>query len=636
MQRKSQALKGNTKRAASKSAPHRAAPPRGLAPNDSLDLAALAARYAEGSLTPTQLVDGVLARIAQRGDDKVWIHRLPEAELRAKARALEAGGREGKPLWGIPFAIKDNIDLAGHPTTAACPDYRYVAKESATVVAKLIDAGAIPIGKTNLDQFATGLNGTRSPYGAPGSALDAAYISGGSSSGSAVAVAAGLCTFSLGTDTAGSGRVPAMLNNIVGLKPTRGLLSAKGVVPACQSLDCVSIFALTADDARDVLAVARGFDPRDVFSRKPARSTLAASLRGLRVGVPRPGQLEFCGNDEGARRFKAMRDLVARLGGMIVEFDVAPYLETARLLYEGPWVAERYVAIKDFIQSHADSLHPVTRQIIGGGAKPSAADAFAAYYRLKAMRRRTSTDWQTMDVMLLPTAPRTYTIAEMQADPIRLNSNLGLYTNFVNMLDLSAFAVPAGMQSDGLPFGVTLLAPAWSDEALCALADELHRAQPKLKLGALATKLPPARKAASGGTATIRIAVCGAHMKGLPLNHQITERGGWLVREARTAPAYRFYALPGGPPERPGLVREKRGKAIAVEVWEMPDAEFGSFMRGIPAPLTIGTVELEDGERVKGFLCEASGTAGAKDISALGGWRKYLATRKDRGKPKSR
>ncbi len=595
-----------------------------LLPEDSLDLGTLAARYRAGALTPTAMVEGVLARIAARGDDKVWIHVVPRRQLLAMARALEKAGPVGKPLWGLPFAIKDNIDLAGHPTTAACPDFAYVAKKSATVVARLIAAGAIPIGKTNLDQFATGLNGTRSPYGAPGSALDPKYISGGSSSGSAVAVAAGLCSFSLGTDTAGSGRVPAMLNNIVGVKPTRGMLSNKGLVPACRSLDCISIFALTADDARDVLEIAKGFDGGDPFSRIEGMATLPGSFAGLRIGVPSAKQLKFFGNAEGARLFGAVRRQIERLGGKIVAVDIAPFLEAAKLLYEGPWVAERYAALKDFVAKHPKSLHPVTRRITLSGAKPSAADAFVGSYRLAELRRITETAWLKMDAMLLPTAPRTYTIAAMKADPIRLNSNLGFYTNFVNLLDLAAIAVPAGFQKDGLPFGVTLMAPAWSDLALCALGDILHRVQ-GVDAGALGLPLPPVRPVVTKKSdGTVRVAVCGAHMEGLPLNHQLTERGGTLVRKTRTAARYRLYALPGGPPARPGMVRTNDGAAIELEVWQLPEPAFGSFMNGIPAPLTIGTVELEDGERVKGFLCKSAGTRDAQDITALGGWRAFL------------
>jgi allophanate hydrolase len=603
-------------------APHRNLDPMPGA-KDSLDLGTLAKGYRDGALTPTAVVEDVLDRIAARGDDKVWIHVLPKAELLELARGLEMAGPAGKPLYGVPFAIKDNMDLAGHPTTAGCPPYAYVPERSATVVARLLAAGAIPIGKTNLDQFATGLNGTRSPYGAPGSAIDREYLSGGSSSGSAVAVAAGLVSFSLGTDTAGSGRVPAQFNNIIGLKPTRGLVSTVGAVPACRSLDVVSIFALSSDDAGDVLAVAKGFDAADPFSRREAPAPLPHQAKSVRFGVPRATDLEFFGNSEGERLFRAMVDRIRSLGGEIVEIDLSPFLETARLLYEGPWVAERYLAIREFIETHPDAVHAVTREIISGGSRPSAADAFAAYYRLKELRRRIEPRWTDMDVLVTPTAGRHYTIAEVQADPIRLNSNLGHYTNFVNLLDLAAIAVPAGFGRDGLPFGVTLAAPAFSDAGLLALADEIHRSE-NLTLGALEQKLPPKRRVLSSG-ASVRLAVCGAHMSGLPLNGQLTERGGRFLRACRTAPRYRLYALPGGPPARPGMLRAEPGRAIEVEVWEVPVAAFGGFVDGIPPPLGIGTVELEDGTEVKGFICEAYGAKDARDISDLGGWRRYIA-----------
>ena len=600
-----------------------------LGTHDSLDLAALRGRYERRSLTPTALVEALLSRIAARGDDSVWIERLDREELLALAQRLEADGPAGKPLYGIPFAIKDNIDLAGHPTTAACPAFAYAARESAPVVQRLLAAGAIPLGKTNLDQFATGLNGTRSPYGIPANALRPGHIPGGSSSGSAIAVAAGLASFSLGTDTAGSGRVPAAFNNLVGLKPTRGLISTQGVVPACRSLDCVSIFALTAGDAMAVLEVAAGFDVADPFSRRRNEGAGGIARRkvgGCRFGVPRADQLEFFGNAEGARCFAKMLATVERLGGALVEIDFAPFLETARLLYEGPWIAERYLAIRDFISRRPEALHPITRQIIAAGSRPLAADAFAAYYRLKELRRATAPAWQAIDVLITPTAGRQYTIAEMLADPVRLNAQLGHYTNFVNLLDLAAVAVPAGLQADGLAFGITLTAPAWSDAALGALADALHRAQ-DLTLGALGQRLaatPPIDPAGPGAGGAVRVAVCGAHMAGLPLNHQLTERGGRLRRCCRTAASYRLFALAGGPPARPGLLRTGPGAAIEVEVWELPTAAFGSFVAAVPAPLGIGTIELEDGEHVKGFLCEAHATAGARDITELGGWRRYL------------
>ena len=596
---------------------------------ESLDISTLAACYRSGTLTPSALVERVLARIAARGDDHVWIERVGRDELLALARRLEADGPAGKPLYGIPFAIKDNIDLAGHPTTAACPAFAYQAAQSAEIVRRLINAGALPIGKTNLDQFATGLSGTRSPYGAPSCVFRPEYISGGSSSGSAVAVGAGLVSFALGTDTAGSGRVPAAFNNLIGLKPTRGLVSARGMVPACRSLDCASVFALTASDAVTVLRSMAGFDAADPFSRQADETAGAIApheIAGCRFGVPRPDQLEFFGNTHGEKLFTSMLRTIERSGGMLVEIDFAPFLETAQLLYHGPWIAERYVAIRDFFDRQADDIHPVTRQIIEGGRRPSAAEAFSAYYRLKELQAVTRAIWESMDVLITPTAGRQYAIKEMLADPIKLNTALGYYTNYVNLLDLCAIAVPAGMQPDGLAFGATLIAPAWQDEALCALADELHRSQ-DLPLGATQKRIAATPKLEIGKAAggLIQVLVCGAHMSGLPLNKELTERGGRLVRACRTAPDYRLFALPGGPPERPGLLRSETGAAIEVEVWEIPVVSLGSFVAGIPAPLAIGSIELEDGVRVKGFLCEAHATKEARDITEFGGWRRYLA-----------
>jgi len=597
-----------------------------LQANDPLDLATLGARYAAGSLRPAQTVAGILERIDRRGEDGVWIYRLPARELEARAAELERRGPKGLPLYGIPFAIKDNIDAAAHPTTAACPEFSYVANENAFVVERLLAAGAMLVGKTNLDQFAAGLVGVRSPYGVPGNTFDPQYVPGGSSSGSAVAVAAGLVSFSLGTDTAGSGRVPAAFNNLAGLKPSRGLLSTRGVVPACRSLDCVSIFALTAADAAQVLQAARGFDARDAFSRPaaaPARA-MPRSFAGCRVGVPREDQLKFFGNRETPGLFDSFIRKIKELGAEEQRIDFAPFLETARLLYEGPWVAERYVAIREFFERAPEALHPVTRTIIGGATRHSAIDAFAAYHRLQELRRATAAVWKDIDLLLTPTAGTIYRITQVEADPIQLNSNLGYYTNFMNLLDLAAIAVPAGFQRDGLPFGVTLAAPAFTDDALCVLGEIAQRAMVKT-MGATGRPFPGAREEKSfQDPSLIRVAVCGAHMSGLPLNSQLVERGARLARKCRTAPQYRLYALTEFAPPRPGMVRADAGGAIDVEVWEVPAGAFGSFVEGIPAPLGIGTVTLEDGKQVKGFLCETHATRGARDITSLGGWRQFI------------
>jgi allophanate hydrolase len=576
-----------------------------------LDLASLRAAFADG-LTPTALVEEVWRREQAWADPALWIHRLPREHWTASAEnARSRSATTALPLFGAPFAIKDNIDLGGAPTTSACPDFKYTAAASCPVVDRLIAAGAIPLGKTNLDQFATGLVGVRSPYGVPRNAFNSAYIPGGSSSGSATAVAAGLCSFSLGTDTAGSGRVPAAFNNLVGLKPTRGLLSTRGVVPACRTLDCVSIFTRTIADAADVLAVAAAYDPEDPYSR-PAQPPAVDENWPPRVGVPRADQLQFFGNTEAAKLFANVVTRWQHLGATIVEIDFAPFLEAARLLYEGPWVAERYAAIRSFIEKQPDALHPVTRKITEGALGKTAVDTFEAVYKLAALRRRADAVWTDIDVLLTPTAGTIYKVAEVEADPIQLNSNLGYYTNYMNLLDLCAVAVPAGFLPSGLPWGVTLVAPAFHDDRV-------------LRLGAKFLGEAAPRRALVPAGATTKIAVCGAHLSGLPLNGQLTSRGAKLLRATRTAPVYKLYALPGTTPPKPGLVRVSSGGVpIEVEVWEVPVASYGSFVAAIPAPLGIGTLTLEGGETVQGFLCEAAAVAEARDITALGSWRAFL------------
>lgn len=440
-----------------------------------LNIATLREKYISGSLTPNVLVEQLDTYIGSEDPHHIWIRRLTRDEMLAYTRKLESRNPVELPLYGIPFAIKDNIDLAGIPTTAACPDYAYIPEKNATVVQKLIDAGAIPVGKTNLDQFATGLVGTRSPYGAGRNAFNPDYISGGSSSGSAVSVALGMASFSLGTDTAGSGRVPAAFNNLIGHKPTCGLLSTSGVVPACRTLDCVSIFALSAADVSTVLEVAQGFDEADPYSRRIAIGKPPLGSK-FRFGIPYDDQLEFFGNQETPLLFRAAVERMRNIGGESVTIDFSPFLETARLLYEGPWVAERYAAIREFIETCPDSLIPVTRQIISGATRFSAADTYSALYRLKTMQRRTEMMWNDIDLLLTPTAGTTYTVEEVNAEPVQCNSNLGYYTNFMNLLDLSAIAVPAGFQTNKLPFGITLAAPAFSDSMLLRVAANMHRA----------------------------------------------------------------------------------------------------------------------------------------------------------------
>ncbi len=592
-----------------------------------LDFATLSEGYRTGRFTPVDVIRDVIARIEAWPDKAVWISRFDDAALLAAAEALVAAGPPGadQPLWGIPFAVKDNIDVKGLPTTAACPAFAYEPDADAFVVAKLRAAGAIPIGKTNLDQFATGLNGTRSPYGAPRSVFDPAYISGGSSSGSAVAVASGQVAFALGTDTAGSGRIPAAFNNLVGVKPSRGMLSNTGLVPACRSLDCITVLAGTAGDADLVRSVASGFDPADPYSR--ALPPVALAGASFNFGVLGKAEREFFGDAETEALYDAAIARLATLGGTAVEIDYAPFRECAALLYGGPWVAERLAAIESFVGGHAEAMDPTVRAIVEGARAYSAVDAFRGQYRLEELRKLADLEWAKMDVLLLPTAPTTYTVAAMQADPIRLNSNLGRYTNFVNLLDCSAIAVPAGLRADGLPAGVTLIGPAFADAALAVLGDRLHRLHGTGMGRDTAVALPAASELVPAGAGHIPIVVVGAHLSGMPLNHQLTDGGGIRLKTCRTAGDYRLFALPGTVPPKPGLIREPglAGAGLEVEVWNLPPAAFGAFVNAIPAPLGVGKVTLDDGTAVTGFLCEPYAVEGARDITALGGWRAYIA-----------
>ncbi|MFN0101986.1 MAG: allophanate hydrolase [Bryobacteraceae bacterium] len=509
----------------------------------------------------------------------VWISAIPE-------KAAAKG-----PLTGLTFAVKDNIDYAGVPTTAGCPAFAYTPEVSAPVVSMFEGAGARALGKTNLDQFASGLVGVRSPYGACSSVFNPEYISGGSSSGSAVAVASGQVDFSLGTDTAGSGRVPAAFNNIVGLKPTKGVLSTVGVVPACASLDCVSIFT------RDIFTAQRVF-----AAAAPRGATPSWAAGPFRFGVPRAEDLQFFGDDAAAELYAdAVRKLEAA-GGRRVEINFTHFRDAAQLLYSGPWVAERYVAVGGFLEGHPNDAHPVVRDIILGGKKYTAVDTFRAMYRLEELRAASVPTWKSVDLLLLPTTGTIYKISEVEAEPIQLNTNLGYYTNFVNLLDLAAISIPAGFRPNGLPFGVSLIAPAGSDWPLLDLAARLEE---------------------------VRVTVVGAHLTGQPLNKQLTERGARLLKTCRTAPEYRLYALANTTPPKPGLVRDPgfAGTGIEVEVWGIPTRNLGGFVALIPPPLGIGTVKLDDGTTACGFICEQAGLEGAKEITQLGGWRNYLASK---------
>ncbi|MDB5043204.1 MAG: atzF [Candidatus Eremiobacteraeota bacterium] len=592
-----------------------------------LQLSTLRAAYLAGLLTPEDVVAAVLERVRAYPDPAVWIARVSEAELLERARSLPAdrASIEALPLYGIPFAVKDNIDVAGMPTTAGCPAFAYEPRESAFVVQRLLAAGAMLVGKTNLDQFATGLVGTRSPHGAPRCVFDERYVSGGSSSGSAVAVAAGLCSFSLGTDTAGSGRVPAAFNNIVGYKPTKGRLSTRGVVPACRSVDCVTIFAASVDEARDIAAVAQGFDEADPYSRRPIDEALP--LNEFRFGVLAAPDRQFFGDDEAAELYHASIERLIECGGTPVEIDYTPFRDAAALLYGGPWVAERLAAIASFFALNAAAVHPTVREIIGGAQRFSAVDAFEGQYRLRALEKRVAHQWDEIDVLLLPTTPTIYSVEDVERDPIRLNSNLGLYTNFVNLLDYGAIAIPAGFRAgNGLPFGVTLVGPAFADDDLASLASRLQRSEGTGVGKALDPIAPAAAPSFVARPGAVQIAVAGAHLTGFPLNHQLLELGATLVRACTTDGEYRLFAL-ATDPAKPGLVRDPgfAGPGIDVEVWSMSVAAFGHFVASLPTPMAIGKLRLHDGTEVAGFLCEQHALAHAPEITSYGGWRRYLS-----------
>jgi allophanate hydrolase len=592
-------------------------------------IAEIVQAHRTGRITPAQTVARSFARIRAHADPAVFIALREEADAVAEARALAANGKRELALFGIPVAVKDNIDVRGMPTTAACPAFSYEPAADATAVTRLKEAGAIIIGKTNLDQFATGLVGVRSPYGTPRNLFDPRLIPGGSSSGSAVAVAAGLVPLALGTDTAGSGRVPAGLNNIVGLKPSLGLVSTAGMVHACRTLDCVSVFALTVDDAFASLACMAGPDRADPFSRPYAFGALGPVAAGRKLGVPMPGQRVFFGDRRSAAAYEAAVARCASLGIAIVEIDIEPFYETARLLYEGPWVAERYITARSLIASSPESMHAVTREIILAGARPTAVDAFAAFYQLEDLRRVSDHVFRQVDALILPTMPTAYTIEQVLADPVQLNSRLGTYTNFVNLLDLCGLALPAAMHADGTPFGVTLLAPAGNDAMLASLGRVFH-ADTGLPLGALGLPQSPlAPLPAVPLAGEIAIAVVGAHLSGMPLNGELRALAGRLLEATRSAPDYRLYALAGTTPPKPGLLRIGKGEgtAIELEIWALSTEAFGRFVAAVPAPLSIGTILLADGRTAKGFLVEAQAVAGGQDISALGGWRSFMAAK---------
>ncbi|MDD0972537.1 allophanate hydrolase [Pseudomonas fontis] len=582
--------------------------------------------YREGTIEPALLFE-LIQQFQEQ--DPAWIVLVSAEQLARRLDQLAAqlhaldSDLSQLPLYGVPFAIKDNIDAAGWRTSAACPEFAYLADEDATVVARLQAAGAVLVGKTNLDQFATGLVGTRSPFGAVPNTFDAHYVSGGSSSGSASVLARGLVAFSLGTDTAGSGRVPAGFNNIVGLKPTKGRLSNKGLVPACRSLDCISVFALTVEDAELVADLAAGFDPADAYSRSNPRTAPAAIGAAPRLAVP--DTLEFFGDSLNQAVFQQSLERLQALGAQLVPIDFTPFRQLAEQLYQGPWVAERTVAMSEMLASAPQAIDPVVRAIVENGLGYSACDAYRAEYLRAELSRAINQALAGFDALVVPTSPTLRTQAEMKREPVLFNAQFGTYTNFTNLADLSALAVPAGFREDGLPAGITFIAPAWHDAALASLGKRWQAAQ-ALPLGATGRSLPPAAPARQVA-GCVRVAVVGAHLTGMPLNFQLTTRDAVLVEQTLTAPTYRLHALAGSVPPKPGLVKAAEGASIIVELWDMPLARFGEFVAEIPPPLGIGNLQLEDGRWVKGFICEPWALDSAVDITAFGGWRAFIASR---------
>ncbi|QII40277.1 allophanate hydrolase [Rouxiella badensis] len=562
--------------------------------------------------------------------DNAWLYRATPTQLEEQITQLEtlreqAGGSLATlPLYGVPFAVKDNIDVAGWPTTAACPAFEYIAQADATVVANLQAKGAIVIGKTNLDQFATGLVGTRSPHGAVKNTFNPNYVSGGSSSGSASVLARGLVAFSLGTDTAGSGRVPAGFNNIVGLKPTKGWLSNRGVVPACRLNDCVSIFALSVADAAYVATLAGGYDPEDAYSRANPHTAPAAMSSQPRFAVP--DSLEFFGDTESEKAFQLALDKLVSSGVSLVNIDFTPFKALAEQLYYGAWVAERTVAVGKIFEDTPEVMDPVVRGIVASGLNYSATDAWKAEYLRAELSRKINQALEGFDALVVPTSPTLRTLDEMVQEPVLFNSQFGTYTNFTNLADLCALALPSSIRDDGLPSGITLIAPAWHDAALAAFGRQWQRSL-SLTLGAT-DKTLNADSAMTGPMAVsadhVRVAVVGAHLTGMPLNFQLTSRNAVRVEQTRTASDYKLYALANTQPPKPGLVKDEGGSSIIVELWDIPLARFGEFVAEIPAPLGIGTLQLADGRSVKGFICEPWAIDSATDVTSFGGWRSYV------------
>ncbi len=555
--------------------------------------------------------------------DPAWISIASIEQLTAQIDALkQIENSAALPLFGVPIAVKDNIDVVGFASTAAFKLFTDIKTEDAFVVQRLKQAGAIIVGKTNLDQFATGLVGTRSPFGTVANTFNPDYVSGGSSSGSGSVVARGLVPIALGTDTAGSGRIPAAFNNIVGLKPTKGRFSNTGLLPACKSLDCISIFALTVVDATAVAEVMEGFDVTDSYSRVNPATAPAKFSAQLNLAIPK--QLEFFGDAQSADAFQQALTELKNLGAELTEIDFSAFSQLASQLYQGSWVAERTAAVADLLETSVQDFDPTVLEIIQKGQQYTAVDAYNAEYLKQELARDIQQTLAQFDALVVPSSPTIHTLAEMAESPIENNSHFGTYTNFTNLADLSAIAVPAGFRADGLPFGITFIAPAWHDTALADFAEKWQK-HLKLPLGAVAKTLPEANSVMSAPSAQhFRVAVVGAHLTGMPLNFQLTTRQAVHVETTTTSADYALYALPSTVPPKPGLARQEAGQKIIVELWDIPKARFGEFVAEIPTPLGMGNIELADGRWVKGFICEPYGLNGAKNISEFGGWRAYI------------
>jgi allophanate hydrolase len=602
-----------------------------LSETGSLDFETLTTAYAAGALKPTQVIDAIYDRIAARGDDHVWIHLVSREDALKAAQALEATGYDGRPLWGVPFSIKDCNDVIGLPTTNALKESGYIAETTGQAVTRLFDAGALLIGKTNMDQFGIGLVGMRTPYGACSSVFNEDYISGGSSSGSAVSVAAGLSSFSIANDAAGSGRVPAGFNNIVGIKPTPGVISNACVSGGgcVKTIETLSVFALTVEDGMSVMRVIAGYDPSYPFSKPEADDMcldIVAAPARFRFGIPAGDALRFFGDSEAERLFHEAVERLKSMGGEPVDVDFTPFEETQRILYDGPWISERALSLDATLAKYGDAIHPVTKKILENSGQYTALDTFRAIHRIAELKCATRPVWDDIAVLLVPTSPTIYRKSEILADPIALNAKLGIYTNFVNLMGLCGVAVPNGFRADGLPSGVTFLAPGFEEAKAAGIAAAFHRLS-GLGLGKVQSPYPAYAKTDALAANHREIAVVGAHLSGMPLNGELTERGGLYRGSARTAPQYRLYALSGTTPAKPGLVRDtdSSGGGIELEIWSLPLEGFADFVERIPQPLGIGKIELADGRKVSGFLCEGAALDGATEITGFGGWRNYIS-----------